>query len=62
LGVDVLKSEGEALPAGNGAELKDGAAGVEEAGWVEEEAPNREGDAEVVCSVGFAPNKGFDGV
>lgn len=59
LGVDVLKSEGVALPVEDEPPPKDGAAGADDVGWVV--APKRDGDEVAGCSVGFAPNSGFDG-
>ena len=58
--VELLKSEEVDVPVVDGAASKDGAAeatGVEEAG-----APKRGVEGEAVCSAGFAPNSGLDGV
>jgi hypothetical protein len=61
LGVDALKSEGDAVAVVEGAVLIGAAVEAEKEGCVVDEL-KREVEAGAGCSAGFAPNKGFDGV
>jgi hypothetical protein len=61
LGVDALKSEGDAFAVVEGAVLIGAVVEAEKEGCVVDEL-KREVDVGAGCSAGFAPNKGFDGV